>query len=151
MEVKVKKMTTYEISDDGEAVTLNFVDEADRPASLRLQIPDLGNLSMTLPSLIEAALRRRHREGACRYAYPMGSWSIEQAIDPATGAIAGVIDRSARAYRWLFSFLHDYDLPVLLRNQPARDIVVWLLSIAGLIVSVTGVVVGYRTLARRSR
>lgn len=84
MEVKVKKMTTYEISEDGEAVTLNFVDEADRPASLRLQIPDLGNLSMTLPSLIEAALRRRHREGACRYAYPMGSWSIEQAIDPAS-------------------------------------------------------------------
>jgi hypothetical protein len=51
-------------------------------------------------------------------------------------------------YRWLFNFLHDYDLPILLRNQPARDILVWLLSIAGLVISVSGVVVGWLTLAR---
>ena len=69
-------------------------------------------------------------------------------IDPATGEIAGSSDSSARTYRWLFNFLHDYDLPILLRNQPARDILVWLLSIAGLVISVSGVVVGWRTLAR---
>ena len=69
-------------------------------------------------------------------------------IDPATGEIAGLSDSSARTYRWLFNFLHDYDLPVLLRNQPARDILVWLLSIAGLVISVSGVVIGWRTLAR---
>ncbi len=68
-------------------------------------------------------------------------------INPATGEIAGMSDSSERTYRWLFNFLHDYDLPVLLRNQPARDLV-WLLSIAGLIISVSGVVVGWRTLAR---
>jgi cytochrome b subunit of formate dehydrogenase len=39
---------------------------------------------------------------------------------------------------------------VLLRNQPARDIIVWVLSIAGLVVSVSGVVIGWRTLTRRS-
>ena len=69
-------------------------------------------------------------------------------IDPATGEIAGSSDISARTYRWLFNFLHDYDLPILLRSQPARDILVWLLSIAGLVISVSGVVVGWRTLAR---
>jgi hypothetical protein len=69
-------------------------------------------------------------------------------INPVTGEVAGLSDSSARTYRWLFNFLHDYDLPVLLRNQPARDILVWLLSIAGLIISVSGVVVGWRTLAR---
>ena len=69
-------------------------------------------------------------------------------IDAATGEIAGMSDSSARTYRWLFNFVHDYDLPVLLRNQPARDILVWVLSIAGLIISVSGVVVGWRTLAR---
>ena len=74
-----------------------------------------------------------------------GSWLF---IDPATGDIAGLSDRSARTYRWLFNFLHDYDLPVLLRNQPARDILVWLLSIAGLVISISGVVVGWRTLRR---
>jgi uncharacterized iron-regulated membrane protein len=70
-------------------------------------------------------------------------------IDPATGGIAAVSDRDARIYRWLFNFLHDYDLPILLRHQPARDILVWVLSIAGLIVSVSGVVIGCRVLARR--
>lgn len=78
---------------------------------------------------------------------PEATWLF---LDPATGAIAAVSDRSARIYRWLFNFLHDYDLPVLLRNQPARDIVVWLLSIAGLVVSVSGVVIGWRTLRRQT-
>ena len=69
-------------------------------------------------------------------------------IDPATGELAGLSDSSARTYRWLFNFLHDYDLPILLRNPPARDILVWLLSIAGLVISVSGVVAGWRALAR---
>ena len=84
MAIKVKKMTTYEISDSGEAVTLNLVDDNGQPTSLRFQIPELGNLSMTLPALIEGALRRRHRAGSFRFAYPMGSWSIEQALDPSS-------------------------------------------------------------------
>jgi uncharacterized iron-regulated membrane protein len=70
-------------------------------------------------------------------------------VDPATASIASLRDRSARTYRWLFNFLHDYDLPILLRNQPARDILVWVLSIAGLVISVSGVVIGWRTLTRR--
>lgn len=74
-----------------------------------------------------------------------GTWLF---IEPATGEIAGLSDHSARTYRWLFNFLHDYDLPVLLRNQPARDILIWLLSLAGLVISISGVVVGWRTLKR---
>jgi hypothetical protein len=70
-------------------------------------------------------------------------------LDPATGEIAGSIDRNARIYRWPFNFLHDYDLPILLRNQPARDLLVWLLSIAGLVISISGAVIGYRVLTRR--
>lgn len=79
---------------------------------------------------------------------PSSTWLF---IDPATGAIAGNSDRSARAYRWLFNFFHDYDLPLLLRNQPARDGIVWLLSFAGLVVSISGVVLAWKTLARRPR
>ena len=82
-----------------------------------------------------------------RFDDPSATWLF---LDPATGAIAGSSNRSARTYRWMFNFVHDYDLPVLLRNQPARDIIVWLLSIAGLVVSVSGIVVGYRVLKRRS-
>ncbi len=84
MAINVKEMTTYNISDDGKAVTLSLVDEAGNATSLQFRIPDLGNLAMTLPSLIEAALRRQLRDGSFRYAYPIGSWAIEQSTDPAS-------------------------------------------------------------------
>ncbi|MBA2125442.1 peptidase [Hyphomicrobium methylovorum] len=71
-------------------------------------------------------------------------------IDPATGDLAGLSDTSERTHRWLFNFLHDFDLPVLLRYQPARDILIWMLSIAGIIISISGIVVGWRYLARKA-
>lgn len=82
MTINVKEMPTYNISDDGKTVTLSLEDEAGKPTSLQFHIPDLGNLAMTLPSLIEAALRRQFRDASFRYAYPIGSWSIEQSADP---------------------------------------------------------------------
>ncbi|MBX9864636.1 MAG: hypothetical protein K2Y42_18005 [Hyphomicrobium sp.] len=84
MTINVKEMTTYNISDDGETVTLSLEDEAGTATSLKFRIPDLGNLAITLPSLIEAALRRQLRDASFRYAFPMGAWSIEQATDPAS-------------------------------------------------------------------
>ena len=82
MDIDVRELTTYHISDDGKSVVLKLVDEAGRPTSLSFQIAELGNLVMTLPSLIEAALRRQFRDTSLRYAYPIGSWSIEEASDP---------------------------------------------------------------------
>lgn len=84
MAIDVKEMTTYAISDDGKTVTLSLVDATGNPTSLRFQIPDLGNLAMTLPTLIEAALRRQLRNNSFRYTYPIGSWVIEQSTDPSS-------------------------------------------------------------------
>lgn len=52
MTIAVKEMTTYAISDDGKTVILNLIDDTGAATALRFQIPDLGNLAMTLPSLI---------------------------------------------------------------------------------------------------
>lgn len=70
-------------------------------------------------------------------------------IDPATGELLGQTDSGRRGYRWLFSALHSFDLPVLLKHRWLRDSLMIVLSIAGLIVSVSGVVVGWRYLRRR--
>jgi uncharacterized iron-regulated membrane protein len=67
-------------------------------------------------------------------------------IDPTTGDILGRTDDSRRTYRWLFNALHSFDFALLLRYRPAWDVVVWLLSLIGLIVSVSGVVIGWRRL-----
>lgn len=69
-------------------------------------------------------------------------------ISPVTGDILGRIDSSRRTYRWLFNALHSLDFKLLLMYRPAWDIVVWLLSILGTIVSMSGVVIGWRYLRR---
>jgi uncharacterized iron-regulated membrane protein len=70
-------------------------------------------------------------------------------IDPATGELLGQTDSGGRGYRWLFSALHSFDLPLLLEHRWLRDTLMIVLSLAGLIVSVSGVVVGWRYLRRK--
>ncbi|MDQ8731060.1 PepSY domain-containing protein [Bradyrhizobium sp. LHD-71] len=72
-------------------------------------------------------------------------------ISPVTGEIVGRTDSSRRTYRWLFNALHSFDFQLLLMHRPAWDIVVLLLSVVGTIVSVSGIVIGWRYLRRRTR
>jgi uncharacterized iron-regulated membrane protein len=77
---------------------------------------------------------------------PRGTWFH---IDPVTGEILGRTDSSGRTYRWLFNFLHDFDILPLLAHRPAWDLIMWGLSIGGLIISVSGVVIGWRRLKKK--
>lgn len=48
---------------------------------------------MTLPVLIEKALRRRFGDDTLRYTYPLGSWKFEHSSDPATSIVTlGTLD-----------------------------------------------------------
>jgi uncharacterized iron-regulated membrane protein len=69
-------------------------------------------------------------------------------VSPTTGDIVGRIDESRRVYRWLFNALHSFDFQLLLTYRPAWDIVVVLLSMLGTVVSVSGIVIGWRYLRR---
>lgn len=69
-------------------------------------------------------------------------------IDPRTGDILGRSDVSRRTYRWLFNALHSLDFHALIAHRPAWDIVVWLLSLLGVVISTSGVVIGWRRLMR---
>lgn len=75
------------------------------------------------------------------FADPAGTWVH---IDPATGDVLGRSDRGRRLYRWLFNAIHAWDLPVFRGSDLARQMVIWVLSTAGLVLSVSGVVVGWR-------
>jgi uncharacterized iron-regulated membrane protein len=76
-----------------------------------------------------------------------GSWFH---IDPRNGDILGRIDSSRRTYRWLFNALHSLDFSLLLRHRPAWDLVILLLSLVGMIVSTSGIVIGWLRLRRSS-
>lgn len=80
-----------------------------------------------------------------RYDTPTGTWLT---IDLTTGRVVGASDRSDRTYRWLFHLVHQYDLPVLLANPWWRYAIMWLLSLLGLIISISGAVIGLRSLRR---
>lgn len=80
----VKELTTYKISEDGQSVTLKMLDEVGTESALSFGIGELGNLVMTLPGLIETALQRQLRDGSFRFAYPVGSWAIEESTDPSS-------------------------------------------------------------------
>ena len=73
----------------------------------------------------------------------------EVVLDPATGAIVQTSNGHQRADRWLFAFLHSFDLPIFLNARPGWD--AWMLgfSLAGLALSVTGVVMGWRRLRHK--
>ncbi|BAM90136.1 hypothetical protein S58_41500 [Bradyrhizobium oligotrophicum S58] len=81
MELRAKALTICEVVDDGETISLGFEDAAGRPAALSLSVSQAGALVMTLPGLLELALRTRYGDQALRYAYPLASWSIEQSTD----------------------------------------------------------------------
>jgi hypothetical protein len=69
-------------------------------------------------------------------------------VDPRTGKVVGWMRRSDRVHRWLFNALHSFDFRWLLASRPAWDIVMWLLSLAGLVISVSGVTIGWKHLNR---
>jgi hypothetical protein len=53
-----------------------------------------------------------------------------------------------RAFRWLFNGLHRFDFLILLKHKGLRDFLVLPLMILGLVISATGVVLGYRHVRR---
>jgi hypothetical protein len=69
-------------------------------------------------------------------------------IDPADGQLTSILDDTGRLDRWFNYGVHDVDLAFLMRHRPLWDIVVWMMSSAGLIISISGVVIGWRRLQR---
>lgn len=80
-------LTNCAVSSDGQTVVLGFKDSKGRDASLQLPLEQAGSLAMTLPSLIEHAMRRRFSDASLRYAFPLKSWRVERTSDPATGMV----------------------------------------------------------------
>ena len=74
---------------------------------------------------------------------PRSSWLY---VDPQRGAVAARYDRSGRIARWLYHGLHSWDFPFLWRRRPAWDMVVMALNGGGVLLSGTGVVIGFRRL-----
>ncbi|OJY71162.1 MAG: hypothetical protein BGP16_11245 [Sphingobium sp. 66-54] len=83
-----------------------------------------------------------------RFDDPAATWLY---IDPQSGEIARNMTRRDRIYRWLFDLLHRWDFNALNTHRPARDIVLWVFSIFGIVTSVSGIWVGWKRLTHKPR
>jgi hypothetical protein len=72
-------------------------------------------------------------------------------IDPHSGSIFRRYDRYGRAMRWAINGLHTLDFPLLFAHRPAWDIVVIGLSAGGIVLSLTGLTIGWRRLGWPAR
>ncbi len=72
-------------------------------------------------------------------------------LDPHTGAVLDVLDRNRRLARWLFNLLHSWDLPWLLERPRLREAVLIGFSLGGLLISLSGIVLGWRRIRRIAR
>ncbi len=79
MEIVGKALTTCQVDPSGDSFRLGLEDADGRPASLVLPTDCLRSLLMTLPQLIEMALKARYRDDTLKLVYPMGGYSLEAA------------------------------------------------------------------------
>lgn len=79
---------------------------------------------------------------------PQETWVY---LDPRTGAVPLMNDRSSRFGRWLFNLLHSWDWQPLLDRPMLREILIIAFSAGGLVISVSGIVLGWRRLRRRGK
>jgi hypothetical protein len=81
------------------------------------------------------------------YADPHRSWIY---LDPTTGQVLDISNASSRAYRWVFAGAHQFDFGFLIHHRPAWDVVMWIMLLGGTITSISGMVIGWRRLTRKS-
>ncbi len=65
MDIDAQALTTCGVADDGDAISLGFVDAAGNPATIRLSLKQVGALVMTLPTLLQKALQTEDGFSVC--------------------------------------------------------------------------------------
>ncbi len=79
--INAAALTTLTVAPDGSAVSVNVADENGAPASLILPMDALRSLIMSLPPLMQQALRLRYRDPSLRLVYPLGTWRLESSTE----------------------------------------------------------------------
>lgn len=72
-------------------------------------------------------------------------------IDPASGEILANIDQRRRVARWLFNLLHSWDWHILLEKPLLRELLIIAFSLGGLVICISGIVIGWRRIKRKTR
>jgi hypothetical protein len=84
MDIESARLTTCDVTRDGEVVRLKFIDTSGNDVVLSLPFAQAGALTMTLPHLLTKALKARFGNEGSRFVYPLGEWVVEGVADGRT-------------------------------------------------------------------
>ncbi|MGE4405740.1 PepSY domain-containing protein [Pseudomonas sp.] len=112
-----------------------------------LEQEDFHYYARAEPSLY-SQLPRRLPLLRVRFDDPAATWLH---IDPYSGAVIEQLDQCRRAVRWVFKLLHSWDWPPLLQRPLLRDGLLLAFSAGVLVISLSGVLLGWRRLRLRAR
>jgi len=79
MHLVAKALTTCQVDREGDYLRLSFEVQNGRTSSVTLPIECAQSLLMTLPGMIERALKARHGDEDYRLVYPTGGWTLHAA------------------------------------------------------------------------
>lgn len=79
MEIVGKGLTDCQVDPTGISFRLGFEGADGQPASVVLPVDCLRSLLMTLPQVIEKALKARYKDDTLKIVYPMGGFTLEAA------------------------------------------------------------------------
>ena len=77
MKIQSKTLTTCEITDGGEGITLNLIDDTGAAVALNMPFEQAQSIAMTLPRLLARAVRSISGNPESRYVFPLGEWIAE--------------------------------------------------------------------------
>ncbi len=78
--IDARDLTSFEIAPDGNRFKLHFTNENGTAASLALPTESLKSLILTLPTILDRALKLQHRDNSLRLVYPLGTCTIERTV-----------------------------------------------------------------------
>lgn len=84
-QIEAVSLTTFDVASDGSHVRMNMRDEAGEPASLILPAACLNQLLMTLPTMVQSALRKKHGDESTRLVHTIDECTLERGQTDARG------------------------------------------------------------------
>jgi hypothetical protein len=76
--IVAESLTTFDVDDDGLFANLHVRDGAGEPATLVLPTQCLNQLLMSIPKMIQVAIRNRYRDDSLRLVHPLQDFNVEQ-------------------------------------------------------------------------
>lgn len=85
MQITAAELTTLDVEPGGQSVRMNMRDSDGQPAAVVWPFQCLTQLLMTLPSIIQRALRQQHGDASLRLVHELKGYSIELGEESAAG------------------------------------------------------------------